>query len=122
MIEVTWHCSTVALCIQPYSQDTEQVHPHKDPLWSFLTTPTSLLPPLFLTPFLSLSHVSLFATPWAAAHQAPPSMRFCRQEDWSELPFPSPVDLPDPGIEPGSPALQANPLPSEPLGNPIPYP
>ena len=46
--------------------------------------------------------------------QAPPSMGFSRQEYWSGLPFPSPGDLPDPGIEPGSPALQADTLPSEP--------
>ena len=53
----------------------------------------------------SLSHVWLFATPWTVAYQAPPSMGFSRQENWSGLPFPSPGDLPDPGIEPGSPAL-----------------
>ena len=53
----------------------------------------------------SLSHVQLFATPWTAAYQAPPSMGFSRQEYWSGLPFPSPGDLPDPGIEPKSPAL-----------------
>ena len=64
----------------------------------------------------SLSHVRLFATPWAVAHQASPSMGFSRQEYWSGLPFPSPGDLPDPGIEPGSPALQADTLPSEPPG------
>ena len=46
-------------------------------------------------------------------------MGFSRQEYWSGLPFPSPEDLPDPGIEPGSPALQADSLPSEPPGNPI---
>ena len=51
------------------------------------------------------SHIQLFATPWAAAHQAPLSMGFPRQEHWSGLPFPSPGDLPDPGIEPVSPAL-----------------
>ena len=45
-----------------------------------------------------LSHVWLFATPWTAAHQAPPSMGFSRQEDWSGVPFPSPGDLPDPGL------------------------
>ena len=44
-------------------------------------------------------------TPWTVAHQAPPSMGFSRQEYWSGLPFPSPGDLPDPGIKPGSPAL-----------------
>ena len=53
----------------------------------------------------SLSHVQLFVTPWTVAHQAPPSMGFSRQEYWSGLPFPSPGDLPDPGIEPGFPAL-----------------
>ena len=55
----------------------------------------------------SLSHVRLFATPWTAAYQALPSMGFSRQEYWSGLPFPSPGDLPNPGIEPRSPALQA---------------
>ena len=53
----------------------------------------------------SLSCARLFATPWTVAYQAPQSMGFSRQEYWSELPFPSPEDLPDPGIEPGSPAL-----------------
>ena len=46
-----------------------------------------------------------FATPWTAGHQAPLSMGFPRQENWSGLPFPPPEDLPDPGIEPMSPAL-----------------
>ena len=66
----------------------------------------------------SLSHVWLFATPWTAAHQAPPPMGFSRQEYWSGLPFPSPGDLPDPGIKSRSPALQADSLPSEPPGKP----
>ena len=61
----------------------------------------------------SLSRVRLFVTPWTVAYQAPPSMGFSRQECWSGLPFPSPRDLPNPGIEPGSPALQADALPSE---------
>ena len=52
-----------------------------------------------------LSRVWLFATPWTVTYQAPPSIGFSRQEYWSGLPFPSPGDLPDPGIEPGSPAL-----------------
>ena len=52
----------------------------------------------------SLSRVQLFATLWTVAYQASPSMGFSRQEYWSSLPFPSPGDLPDPGIEPGSPA------------------
>ena len=62
----------------------------------------------------SLSRVRLFATPWNVAYQAPPSMGFSRQEYWSGVPFPSPVDLPNPGIEPGSPDV----LPSEPSGKP----
>ena len=65
-----------------------------------------------------LSHVRLFVTPWTVAYQAPPSMGFSRHECWSGLPFPSPGDLPDPGIEPRSPALQADVLPSEPPGKP----
>ena len=63
-----------------------------------------------------LSPVCLFATPWTVAYQALLSMGFSRQESWSGLPFPSPGDLPDPGIEPGSPALQADALPWEPSG------
>ena len=52
-----------------------------------------------------LSHVWLFATPWTIAYHASPSMGFSRQEYWSGLPFPSPGDLPNPGIKPGSLAL-----------------
>ena len=55
-----------------------------------------------------LSHVWLFVTPWAVAYQAFLSMGFSRQEYWSGLPFPSPGDLPDPGIELRSPALEAD--------------
>ena len=62
----------------------------------------------------SLSHVQLFATLWTVACQAPLSMGFSRQEYWSGVPFPSPGDLPNPGIEPRSPALQADALSSEP--------
>ena len=64
----------------------------------------------------SLSHVRLFATPWTVAYQASLSMGFSRQGYWSGLPFPSSGDLPNPGIEPGSPALQTDTLPSEPPG------
>ena len=67
----------------------------------------------------SLSCVWLFATPWTIAYRAPPSVEFSRQEYWSGLPFPSPEDLPDPGIEPGSPKLQADTLPSQALGKPF---
>ena len=55
-------------------------------------------------------------TPWTVAYQVPPSIGFSRQECWSGLPFPSPGGLPDPGIEPGSPTLQADALLSEPPG------
>ena len=78
-----------------------------------------------ICPFLkeseSVSHFShfwLFATAWTVAHQASLSMGFSRQEYWSGLPFPSPGDLPDPGMESESPALQVDSLPSEPLGKP----
>ena len=64
----------------------------------------------------SLSRVRLFVTLWTVAYQAPQSMKFSRQEYWSGLPFPSPGDLPDPGIEPSSLTLQADALPSEPPG------
>ena len=57
--------------------------------------------------------VQLFATPRTVAHQAPLSMGFFRQEYWSALPFPSPEDLPYPGIQPRSPSLKADSLPSE---------
>ena len=57
--------------------------------------------------------------PWTVAHQAPLSMGFSRQEYWSGVPFPSPGDLPDPGIEPRSPALRADALTSEPPGKPL---
>ena len=61
----------------------------------------------------SLSRVRLFATPWTIALQVPRSVGFSRQECWSGFPFPSPGDLPNPGIKRRSPALQANSLPTE---------
>ena len=65
-----------------------------------------------------LSHVRLLATPWTGAHQAPLSMEFPRQAYWSGLPFPSPGDLPDTGVEPASPALTGGFFITEPLGKP----
>ena len=64
-----------------------------------------------------LSCVRFFATPWTVTHQAPLSMGFSKQEYWNGLPFPSPRDLPNSGIGPRSPTLQADSLPSEPPGN-----
>ena len=66
----------------------------------------------------SLSGVRFFVTPWTVAHQAPLSMVFSRQEYWSGLPFPSPGDLPNPGIKPRSPTLQADSLPFQLPGKP----
>ena len=64
------------------------------------------------------SRVRLFATLWTIACQAPLSMGFSRQKSWSELPFPPPGDLPDPGIEPTSPAFASRLFTREPLGSP----
>ena len=75
-----------------------------------------------LTSSVSLSLVAksclTLATSWTTAHQTPLSMGSSRQESWSRLPFPSPGDLPNPGIEPGSPPLQADSLPTELRGKP----
>ena len=90
------------MCIFRYRlQESFVLNPHRK--WSESEVPQSC---------------QLFATPWTVAHQAPLSMGFSRQEYWSGLPFPSPGDLPDPGIEPRSPALQADSLTSEPPGKP----
>ena len=67
---------------------------------------------------VSRSVMSDSVTPWTVAHQAPLSVGFPRQEYWSGLPCRSPGDLPDPGIKPRSPTLQADSLPSEPPGKP----
>ena len=64
------------------------------------------------------SHVQLFATPWTIASQAPLSMELFRQEYWTGWPCPSPGDLPNSGIKPASPALQADSLPSDQLQKP----
>ena len=63
-----------------------------------------------------LSHIQLFAALWTVAHQAPLGMGFSRQECWSGLPFPTPGDLPNPGIEPTSPILAGRFLPLAPPG------
>ena len=66
----------------------------------------------------SLSRVRFFVTPRTVAYQAPPSMGFSRREYWSGVPFPSPGHLPNPGIKPRSPTLQADASVSEPPGKP----
>ena len=65
------------------------------------------------------SCAQLFATPWTIACQSPLSMEFAKKEYWNGLPFPTPGDLPNPEIEPGSPVLQADSIPSEPPGKPF---
>ena len=89
--------------------------------YSLILSPLS---PLFFLTFLLLvgglvtQLCPTLVTPWTVARQAPLSVGFSRQEYWSGLPFPSPGDLPDPGIKPRSPALQADSLPAEPQGKP----
>ena len=68
---------------------------------------------------LVFNHVRVFATPWGIACQAPLPMEFSKQEYWSGLSFPSPGDLPNPGIKPRSHSLQTDSLPSEPPGKSI---
>ena len=86
----------------------------------FLSSPSSL--PFCFSLLLSLSFIKVlvvsdsFETPWTVAHQVPLFTEFSSQAHWSGMPFPSPGDLPDPGIEPGSPALQADCFLSEPPG------
>ena len=63
--------------------------------------------------WVSRSVMSIFVTPWTAAHQVPLFMELSRQEYWNGLPLPSPEELPNPGIEPVSPTLQASSLPSK---------
>ena len=75
--------------------------------------------PLLFTLCVSCLVMSDSVTPWTAGHQAPLSMEFSRQEYWSGLPCPSPVDIPDLGIEHGSSALQVDFLPLSHQGNPI---
>ena len=73
----------------------------------------------YLRLLIFLSRVQLFVIPWTVAQQVPLSTGFSRQEYWSGLPLPSPGHLPNPGIEPGSPALHTDSLLSEPQGKPL---
>ena len=90
-------------------------------LWTNRLAIWSLVP-LFGAHVHSLSRVQLFVTPWTVAHQSSLSMGFPRQECWSGLPFPSPGDLPDPGIKPAFSALAGDSWPVSHLGSPpLPY-
>ena len=97
-------------------QSLLSLHPY--PHWHFMKLLRASLVVQQVKKMKSLSRVRLFVTPWTVAHQASQSMGFSRQEYWSGLPFSSPGDLPDPGIESGSPALLADSLPSEPQRRP----
>ena len=91
-----------------------QAHEHEKPCTGPMDTMAihaSISPPGMQIPVFVLSRVQLFATQWTIAHQAPLSMGFSRQEDWSGSPFPPPGELPSPGIEHAAPALQADSLP-----------
>ena len=95
--------------------------PPNHPLDKLIKCKLHLLPPHIIQTIAwyikgksSRSVVSDSATPWTVAYQAPSPMGFSRQEYWNGLPFPSPGDLPDPGIKPGSPEFQADALTSEP--------
>ena len=108
--------SLITVSIFPRNSTFNQI------IWNFLVSIRNksadklLLFPLrrMMMMMKSLSHVQLFVTPWTIAYQASPSMGFSRQEYWSGLPFPFPEDLPNPGIEPRSPTLEADALTSEP--------
>ena len=76
------------------------------------------MPHLFVCVLSRFNHVQLFATPWTVAQQSPLSMGFSRQEYWSELPFPSPGDLPNPGIKPRVSCLVYGFYTTAPTGNP----
>ena len=93
---------------QSFTMILPQPIPHKRP-YIFERSTTEPFPKhmqnILKVKVKSFSLVQFFATPWTVAYHAPPSMGFSRQEYWSGLPFPSPEDLPEPGIEPRSPAL-----------------
>ena len=109
--------------LAPASQSTHSSSPssleESAPITSLLSMSAILF--LFTDRFAMLScfsHVQLCATPWTVARQAPLCIGFSRQEYWSGQPFPSPEDLPNPGIKPRSPALQADFLSAKPQGKP----
>ena len=101
------------------SQETLMNSDHLIPSWFQKSTVFLSRHSHYLTYSESLSRVWLSAIVWTVAHQAPRSIVFSRQEYWSGLPCPSPGDLPDPGIEPVSPALQVNSLPTQAPRKPI---
>ena len=106
---MSWHWATSDL----KNTQERKINLRGRRLHCFSVSHHSLLRGLVKVKVKWLSCVRLFVTPWTVTHQAPPSMGFSRQEYWSGLPFPSPGDLPNPGIKSRSPALQADALTSE---------
>ena len=103
-------CSCVYVCVIVCSAKVKPYYIHFFGILLFSCTNCCWEPLKVSVKVKVLSRVRLFAIPWTVAYQALPSMEFSRQEYWSGLPFPSPGDLPHPGIEPGSPAFQADTL------------
>ena len=114
--ETSKHSSKVAIpfCISISDRVPVASHPHLHLVLSVFWIWAILIGVHLVSSAQLLSRARLFVTPWIVAHQASLSMGFPRQEYWSGLPFPSPEDLPYPGIESRSPALQADSLLSEP--------
>ena len=107
----------------PFSSLVALPHPGIGPkspsLWHLLHLQADSLPLATWKSESEVSRVRLSATPWTVARQALLSMGFSRSEYWSGLPFPSPGDLPNPGIESRSPTLQVDSLPAVPEGKPL---
>ena len=119
LLETVSFCHTLALCLG-FLQRACGEAPRLPRLIAFLCSRNVCVCVCVCVCYL-LSCVQLSATPWTEAHQAPLSMGFPRQESWSGLPFPSPGDLPYPGIKPRCPGLQADSLLSETPGKPQEY-
>ena len=103
-------CSCVYVCVIVCSAKVKPYYIHFFGILLFSCTNCCWEPLKVSVKVKVISRVRLFAIPWTVAYQALPSMEFSRQEYWSGLPFPSPRALPHPGMEPGSPALQADTL------------
>ena len=109
---LSWLTNFISTRILPHSEMDHLEQLHRS---GFLQKDLSWVSEYIVVVFVTKPCLTL-ETPWTIALHAPLSMRFSRQECWSGLPFPSPEDLPNPGIKPVSPALQADSLPTEPPG------
>ena len=120
VFEIQFLLCQMGIAISTFKVTVRNMQDACEKAWHFTGSPQSEVQRSFTFPtrkekkVKSLSHVQIFATPWTIGHQVPPSMEFSWHKYWSGLPFPSSGDLPDRGIEPRSPALQVDILPSEP--------